>query len=527
MAKISLNNIIEGLAAKSGITRKSSDHFMRTFVDTIEKGLQEDGIVKIKGLGTFKLQEVNDRGSIDVNTGERITIKGYRRVTFTPDSAMKEFINRPFAHFEPTELNDGYPIEGEPMAQENSLDESEDIENDTAEEIAEEDVETPVEEVVEEPVTETVEEVSSMEEPVEETVEPTMKPTLEDTAEEAVKGTTEELPEENAEEVIEEAPEEITEEIVEETSEETAEAIIEDIAEEEVTEEASEEKNVEEATFETTEEEKRVVETTAEEVPEIEEISEEPVEKVAESVETVEEPASKEEASIVEEPSTVETPQPTQKRKKRRGGCLWIILLLLIAFVDYYLITHGVIFNEEISDIGIKEQSTISVKPNLQEELNAEWNNESKSDTPKTEEKKETVAPAATEPVVALQEQSPQPDAVEKTQATVNEIPQAQPPVAQTPEVVKSATEAPFCAVTLTPSLASKPLKTITMADTTDYIMNGTLVTHELKEGETIIQLAKKYYGEKRLWPYIVKYNAMKDFNNVAVGQKINIPILK
>ena len=56
--------------------------------------------------------------------------------------------------------------------------------------------------------------------------------------------------------------------------------------------------------------------------------------------------------------------------------------------------------------------------------------------------------------------------------------------------------------------------------------MSGTLVTHELKAGETIIQLAVKYYGDKRLWPYIVKYNWMKDFNNVAIGQMVNIPVL-
>ena len=57
--------------------------------------------------------------------------------------------------------------------------------------------------------------------------------------------------------------------------------------------------------------------------------------------------------------------------------------------------------------------------------------------------------------------------------------------------------------------------------------MAGTLVTHELKRGETIIQLANKYYGDKRLWPYIVKYNRMRNFNNVAIGQKIEIPVLK
>ena len=88
MGKILLNNIAEELASKSDLTRDAADNFMRAFVATIEKGLQEDSIVKVKGLGTFKLLEVSDRDSVDVNTGERITIKGHRKVTFTPDTCQ-------------------------------------------------------------------------------------------------------------------------------------------------------------------------------------------------------------------------------------------------------------------------------------------------------------------------------------------------------------------------------------------------------------------------------------------------------
>ena len=95
---------------------------------------------------------------------------------------------------------------------------------------------------------------------------------------------------------------------------------------------------------------------------------------------------------------------------------------------------------------------------------------------------------------------------------------------------VKTTPEVPnakFCSVTITESLDAKTIKDITPADTTDYLMEGTLVTHQLKRGETLILLSKKYYGDKRLWPYIVKYNWMKDFNHVAIGQMVNIPVLK
>ena len=148
MGKISLSNIAEELAVRNGLTREAADSFMHAFVETIEKGLLEDGMVKVKGLGTFKLQEVSDRGSVDVNTGERITIKGYRKVTFTPDSAMKELVNRPFAHFEPTELNDGYPTEEELVTSDDIAADGEDGE--VAEEKVEADSETSADAIAEE-----------------------------------------------------------------------------------------------------------------------------------------------------------------------------------------------------------------------------------------------------------------------------------------------------------------------------------------------------------------------------------------
>ena len=72
----------------------------------------------------------------------------------------------------------------------------------------------------------------------------------------------------------------------------------------------------------------------------------------------------------------------------------------------------------------------------------------------------------------------------------------------------------------------AKAIKDISIADTTDYVMEGTLVEHKLKRGETIIQLARKYYGDKRLWPYIVKYNSLSRPNDLRKGMKLLIPKL-
>ena len=310
MGKISLSNIAEELAAKAGLSRENANNFAHAFVDTVEKGLQADGVVKVKGLGTFKLQEVSDRDSVDVNTGERITIKGYRKVTFTPDTVMKEFVNRPFAHFEPTELNEGYPTDEDLVAEE---------------------------------------------------------PTSEDLAEETI----------------------------------------------DVKDPATE--------------------------------PEQP---------SVEQPAIEE--SIVEEPA-VEEP-------------------------------------------AVEELAT---------------------EQPAAEE------PTAEEPVVIAEPVATEESAI--TDETASE------PASEQPEAAPAVTEAPAPpkaqpkpgVLTLTPALQAKAVKDITLADTTDYTISGTMQTHKLKSGETIIQLSNKYYGDKRLWPYIVKHNRMKNFNSVAIGQAIQIPVLE
>ena len=409
MGKILLNNIAEELASKSGLTRDAADNFMRAFVVTIEKGLQEDSIVKVKGLGTFKLLEVSDRDSVDVNTGERITIKGHRKVTFTPDTAMKELVNRPFAHFEPTELSDSYPTEEESIVSETQSDESE--ENEITTETSTQ--ETTIEEIIVEETTHTIEE-------------------KEETTEETIEVVTEE------------------QQLAEETTEPTEDPITESL--------------------------------------------------------------------------TAETPKQAQKKQRRFG---WFMALLIIAATvgAYYWYSTQLVDIKQSSQEIEEELSTITVNPNLEEELGSSWSNESKTQAPQAAKKEETAVP--------LKEQTPTSTIVESTEpkevtsATPVTIKEESAPAPKPAPTASSATGAKFCAVTLTEVLSAKEVKDITLADTTDYAMAGTLVTHKLRNGETIILLAKKYYGDKRLWPYIVKHNQLKDFNNVAIGQMIKIPVLQ
>lgn len=107
MSKISLSDLAQRLAEKSGISLQDAELFIRKMFDVANEGLQSDKLVKMKWLGTFKVMAVKDRESVDVNTGERILIEGRDKISFTPDNILKEIVNKPFAQFETVVVNDG------------------------------------------------------------------------------------------------------------------------------------------------------------------------------------------------------------------------------------------------------------------------------------------------------------------------------------------------------------------------------------------------------------------------------------
>ena len=107
MSKISLSDLAQRLAEKSGISQQDAEQFIRKMFDVANEGLQSDKLVKMKWLGTFKVMAVKDRESVDVNTGERIIIEGRDKISFTPDNILKEIVNKPFAQFETVVVNDG------------------------------------------------------------------------------------------------------------------------------------------------------------------------------------------------------------------------------------------------------------------------------------------------------------------------------------------------------------------------------------------------------------------------------------
>ena len=187
--KLNIQNLTDELAENYNINRKDAEVFIKEFFSVIEEGLEKDKYVKIKGFGTFKLIEVDSRESVNVNTGERFEIQGHSKVTFTPDSNIKEAVNKPFSPFQTVVLAEGVNVDA---PEENLIDAlSDDIpdEESVAEEsVAEESVAEEPTPVIEESVAEErtpVVEESAVEERtpvVEESVAEEPTPVIEESA---------------------------------------------------------------------------------------------------------------------------------------------------------------------------------------------------------------------------------------------------------------------------------------------------------------------------------------------------------
>lgn len=109
--KITLSQLARTLAQKMGIPQKKAEAFLKEFFDSIAENVKTDKLVKVKGLGTFKLIDVNDRESVNVHTGERIVIPGHSKLSFTPEASLRDTVNRPFADFQTVVINDDTNLE--------------------------------------------------------------------------------------------------------------------------------------------------------------------------------------------------------------------------------------------------------------------------------------------------------------------------------------------------------------------------------------------------------------------------------
>ena len=290
--KITIIDLAEGLAKRKHIQRKDAELFIRTVFETIQERLLEGDPVKVKGLGTFKLITVNSRESVNVQTGERIVIDSHAKVSFTPEKALSDRVNRPFADFETVALNDATKTE--------------DMER----------IDLPEPEATEEPTTEAIQA------PLADIVEP---------AAEVAQAEPEEivLPEPEVAQTEPEAIVEPTPEAVEPTPEIVDEPVVEPVVEETTPEPVIED----EPKVEPIVEEEPVVEPIAEEEPKVEPIVEE--EPKAELVQEVQSAPAAFMDKQDKEPAGADA---VEKKSRNLTRWLLFLMLLLVAALILFLL---------------------------------------------------------------------------------------------------------------------------------------------------------------------------------------------
>lgn len=474
--KLTLQYLIEALTKRHQMDPKDADAFVKAFFELIRRALERDKYIKVKGLGTFKRIETDSRGSDEEESEERTGTQGRSRITFTPDVAMRDSINKPFAHFETVILNEHTHFEDMDEEGEEQLPEEE-----KTGEASDSLLDTEKQEGVG-----TDESVDS-------------GALAADTGEQDLPG----------EESVLKEEERLSDESIEQTSPDDA-SLTE--PETPVSEENHEENHL--SDVQGTEEEKLPVvdkeESQNADIPQIEssveaddasqsEAHEEPVSQEAEKKEVVPEvvPATEHGSQSLSEIPLDSSDKKIQKEERSKlPWCMYATILLVGV-----LIGGGIIW------------ALLSGRRYIPEALLRELISEKKVNNaillPKSTEKKETLDTlAAMETVQAdsVGRQKP----VHVTLPTVSSA----APVVKAPAPVKD----------------EKPqvVKRETLADTMEYTITGTMDTYTLQNGESLVKVALKYYGNKKLWPYIVRYNrkVIKNPDNVPVGTVLQIPKL-
>ncbi len=402
-AKLNQSDLISLLAKGSNISVAKAELFTKNFFDLIIEGLEKDGIVKINGLGTFRITDVASRGSVNVNTGEKIEIKGHKKLTFTPADALKDSVNQPFAMFEPVEVDDTYQPES-----------TGETENDDTADLAD-----------------AVEQPDNVEETIVDSAD----------AVEETEPATEEV----------DTPETVKETEVPETAVEENSAVEEQVIHEETTTEPVEE-NIQENN-----------DTTA---------------------------------------SSVEQPEPVPTKKKNRWiYALFVMLGFVVGFVAVRMLGRDGGANVEESAVADTAETTVP-SPKVNEPVAAESEVTANIDT---------IATIIDETVAITID-----DSVTTTAETE-----------QPAESTLAAEDAQdVYTFVMVEELAAIKVKDISPGDTLLYVAEGELARHTVAADETLVKIANKYFGDRRLWPYIVKYNNMRNPNSLRSGMEIAIPRL-
>ena len=465
--KVTIQDIIELLAEKHSMTKKDAEIFVKGMFELIEEALVTEKYVKVKGLGTFKLTEVESRESVNVNTGERIEIQGHTKISFTPDSSMKDLINKPFAHFETVILNENTKLE-------DTETEIEGEEEDTVDENAPKPKQTIAAKEVEFIEAENTEDSPNENAIAAEDTTPVIEETIIEEPVPSVEITEEKIQIIESEDIVTEAEKDI---VAETAVPQTVSPLAETIEGNEVTDKPQEEvMTIADAAILAARkacEEKTSLETIASE-------------EATPSEKTVITPVTSdfEKEQKIEE--TTETQEISEEKKNRvsQGVILAIILIACIAGGIYWYLQ-----SDKTSDL----QSPATIK-NTQEQLE--------------------------EDIPAI----PVNDSLMQGKDTANiwtDVTRKET-ISQSQQAVSPSTKK-SSGVAVTANVEKE-----TLADTVEYDITGTKTNYTLQEGESLVKLAVKFYGTKKLWPYIVKHNKniIKDADRVPIGTTLRIPEL-
>lgn len=464
--RLTIQDLTDLLAAKHSMTKKDAEAFVKEFFLLIEQALENEKTVKIKGLGTFKLIDVDSRESVNVNTGERFQIKGHTKVSFSPDANLRDTINKPFAHFETVVLNENTILEDTPI---------EDTEEEEAGEEAS--AQTVLNEMGDNSETTAIEENEgtdnlSEEEPIQEE-QIASRPLVEESIEELA------ITEESAivQELTEQTSPKEPEEIITETN---IEEKVEQLEDEEVPEE---EVTIDEQQPASIEEEKEKI--TAEKI-----IEQELLKANLQPVTPIVPPAEKETIKPVQ-PKQIS--QPVSKKTapvKEKSPVPYLIAVIVVVL----LLCGGVILFIYYPDLfsSSSDKNALDMPP---------------------------VTTQPVQPEAQLSDTIAHKDTTKIITPDVSKVATTTQPVTKKEEAIPVKAE---------PQTVTQQPATSAYLDSASYKITGTKTKYTIKEGETLTRVSLRFYGTKAMWPYIVKHNpkVIKNPNNVPYGTTIEIPEL-
>lgn len=483
--KILLQDLAQGVSNRSSIQKKDADIFVRNVFDIIIQYLQEEKIVKIKGLGTFKVIEVSGRDSVNVNTGERIHISGHSKITFTPDAGLRDQVNRPFADFETIIINDGIDIaEMERVPETSDNDDEEDIENDNASPLASA-----------ESLVETVVEASSVD---------NQNDTIEETS------NSESQLESPEEELEQEMPEMIPEEVASrETEEENQDMVQEELASGEPEEEPREMMQEEGKSVET--EEDTQVEPEDESSIESAHIQE------AESNEEMDD-ETEENYDIKHDNNSNEERVVYIERRPCKYCRICFVLMTLALMALSYVAGHQHWFQKDYAE---REKNMNELLQQM---------------TQKKQGNQTSIAPSPAAPPVATK------GVTDDGNSKVNETEVQDAPTSSSPAVradeQKNREQIPAANTSTKPAVTpsspkSQPVATPTTTKSepslndNSYDIIGIRCNHTVKSGEGLYKIARLYYNDMNMATYIMRYNSITDPNIITEGTILRIPELR